>query len=560
MIIMNYYSNAIMLIPLFGVLLYLKCRTIFYIISIIYPIFVAALLLVVHNQEILINLYNNSFTIDLSYENKLIGFAFIMVTLSTNLYAVSKNRKFEVLIGSLYFTASLICLFAGDFLLMFMALEVMMIFASILIFYGDDKNSIKAARQYFLTHLISGNLILIGISYMIGQNHSLQITSLTALIENKDGSFIFYILILCGCLINVATPPFAGWMTNCYPSATSSGIVYLTSFTSKVSIIIMLKLFSGLEILKFFGIFMIIYGGFYACIEDNIKRLICYLTISHIGFMLIAIGIKSQQSTLGITAFIFVYIVYKALFTLYIATLIDNQHIKNCSEIRGVYSFKNPILLCCLILSLLLILCLPPFASFTTKLAVTNALDQDIDYYSIVLLKIITCTVVFSTVKHKYLINTFNPNLGILGTISLLIMLLFTLITNIFLIQILNFLWSSYPVEMFDFHWVNIVKQAVIILVGIIFAIIFSKNISRCSTANTNLDLFHLIENSINCLCLRYKNQSIHQDDGIFDNLYFVQKIETKIFSKIKSLHNQSTSLFVIIMLLLIFSILLINK
>ncbi|MFU7503007.1 MAG: hypothetical protein ACE1S7_06390 [Candidatus Tisiphia sp.] len=85
----------------------------FYIIAIICPI-VAGILLINSKDEMVVNLYNNSFVINFSSENKLIALAFIVVMLATNLYAISKNRKFEV-IGSLYSASSLVCLFTGDF-------------------------------------------------------------------------------------------------------------------------------------------------------------------------------------------------------------------------------------------------------------------------------------------------------------------------------------------------------------------------------------------------------------------------------------------------------------
>ncbi|WP_341758516.1 proton-conducting transporter membrane subunit [Candidatus Tisiphia endosymbiont of Ditula angustiorana] len=581
----------------------------FYIISIIYPI-VAGILLINNKDEMVINLYNNSFVINFSSENKLIALAFIVVTLATNLYAISKNRKFEVLIGSLYSASSLVCLFAGDFVSMFASLEMMMIFAALLIFYGNYKNSVRAARQYLLTHLISGSLILIGISYIITHTSSSQIVSLTSLTENQDAGFIFYALILCGCLINVASIPFSGWIVNCYPFASSSGMVYLTSFTSKISIIILLKLFSGLEILKFFGLLMIIYGGVYACLEDNIKRLVGYLTISQLGFMLIAIGTKSQQANLGIIVFLFVHILYKALFGLYVAILIDKENIENCSEIKGIYSPKSHLLFVSLIVSVLFIIALPPFASFVTKIVVTNALDQDINYYAIFLLKIVTCIALFSTVKYKYdgtmsflcrqeskeinrkdvldildpclrrddiresrgdithnrddtgssinLLHRIEVRLNILTRVSLFVMLSFLLVTSFCLEEGLKLVWSSYPVEIIDTNWLDLVKQMVIIVIGIIFALVLSKTISRCSTANINLDLFQFVENNIRRIYFKYNlvvqdfYDKIGADYPIFD------RIEKSTLRKMKSWHNQSTGLLVVMILLIIFTILLI--
>ncbi len=527
---------------------------IFYIIATIYPI-VVGILLINNKDEMVVNLYNNSFVINFSSENKLIALAFIVVTLATNLYAISKNRKFEVVIGSLYSASSLVCLFAGDFVSMFASLEMMMIFAALLIFYGNYKNSVRAARQYLLTHLISGSLILIGISYIITHTSSSQIISLTSLTENQEAGFIFYALILCGCLINVASIPFSGWIVNCYPFASSSGMIYLTSFTSKISIIILLKLFSGLEILKFFGLLMIIYGGVYACLEDNIKRLVGYLTVSQLGFMLIAIGTKSQQANLGIIVFLFVHILYKALFCLYVAILIDKENIENCSEIKGLYSWRSPLLLGSLIVSVLFIIALPPFASFVTKIVVTNALEQDINYYAIFLLKIVTCIALFSAVKYKSLISGFYLKLNILTKVSLFVMLSFLLATSFCLEEGLKLVWSSYPIEIIDTNWLDLVKQMVIIVIGIIFALVLSKTISRRSTANINLDLFQFIENNIRRIYSKYHlvGQGFHDRLGAEYPVF--NRIEKSTLRKMKSWHNQSTGLLVVMISLITFII-----
>ncbi len=552
---MFYYSTWFILIPLFSLCLYFKFKKIFYIISVLYPI-IATLALINSKDQILIKMYENNFIVNFSSENKLIALAFMIVVLTTNLYAISQNRKLEVLIGNLYSSASLICLFAGDFILMFIAIEIMMILATLLIFYGNYRDSIKAARQYLLTHLISGIFILIGISYIITHTSSSQIISLTQFIENRDAACIFYILILCGCLINVASLPFCGWIVNCYPFASSSGLMYLTSFTSKISIIVLLKLFSGLVILKFFGLLMIIYGVVYACIEDNIKRLICYLTISQLGFMLIAIGTKSQQANLAIIVFIFVHILYKALFNLYVAILIDKEHIENCSEIKRIYSLESPLLCCSLIVSVLFTIALPPFASFVTAIVVNNALEQDISYYAIFLLKIITCVALFSTVKYKYIIEDFHHRLNILSRFSLLVMLSCILVTSFFLKEGFKLVGFTKKI---DISWLDLIKQILIIVIGIILALVSSKNISRRSTAHINLDLFQFIENSIHRTYFQYnlmiQNFYIKLDSS--NSIFNI--IEKNTLLKIKSLHNQSTALSVVIILLVIFTLLLIN-
>ncbi len=574
-----------------------------YISSIIYPLYIIYLLLI-NKENTIINLYKD-LSLNFNYDNKLLALAFIMVTLATNLYAISTKRKLEVVIGSIYSFFSLIALFAGDFISLFMSLEIMMIMATILIFYGNHHNSAIGARQYFLTHLISGSLILIGISYIIANNPNIQLIPLTDLIENNNSNVIFYILILAGCLINVAVPPFSGWMVNCYPASSTTGLIYLISFTSKISIIIILKLFSGLEILKFFGILMIIYSGIYACLEDNIKRVICYLTILSLGFMLIAIGTKGTEMTAEITMFLFVHIVYNALFSLYFAVLIDKYRTEYFSEIkmgggtnflhkskkpseflgetkpgRVAYSssseesmqasttklstrlayvgslIKNPLLLSSLTLSILLMISFPYLSSFSSKNFIIGALNKDISYYAVVFSKIIICVAIFSMVKLKNIVSNSLAS-DLLSKISLLIMLLFTLIISCWLEEFCNLCNLPYPLPTTAVHWSDITEQLAIILSGILGAVAVRYACRRHSTANFNIDVFRFIENIIGNIYFKYHHQHVQheQPHPIGDNYAIFQRTEKTVLHKIKSLHNQSTSLFIVMSLLISFTI-----
>ena len=528
-------------------------------VAIIYPIFVSLILINV-NDSLVVNLSNHYWTFNFSYENKLLGYAFVIVTLVANLYAISQNRKFEVIAGSLYCFASLVCVFTEDFILMFIALELMMVCATLLIFIGRYADSVKAAKQYFLTHLISGMFILIGISYIITQNSDAHITSLTTLIEQKDNAFIFYIFILCGCLINVGSLPFSGWIVNCYPAASTSGMLYLTSFTSKVSIMILLKLFSGLEILKFLGLLMIIYGGFYACIEDNIRRISCYLTVSQLGFMITAIGTNSYQVQVGMVVFLFVHILYKALFNLYIAILVDKAKIENCSEVTAIYSIRNPLLFFALILSVALIISMPPLASYTTKMVITNSFDNNsINYYGITLLKIITCAAIFSMVRYKALTSSFYSRLNIGAKISLILMIGVTFVVSFFLESIILLVWPSYPTNMLDTNWSSVLKQMVLIFIGLLLAVLLSKTVTRFSTVKANLDFFRFMKGNLSRLYFKYKYRLMGQEFSDTSGDYnFLNLINRQVINNVKILDNQSTALFIVLMLLSILTLLLI--
>jgi len=539
----------------------------------LYPLITSWLLINSTGNQI-ISLHNINFIFSFSYENKLIGLALLIVTLVANLYAFSQKRYHEVIIGSLYSVASLTCLLAGDFISMFLALEFMMIFAAILIFYGDHIDSSRAAQLYFLTHLFSGGLILIGIVFIIAKNGNYQIVLLTQQLFYDEFSIIF---ILTGCLINVAAVPFSGWMVNCYPASSSSALIYLISFTSKVSLMILIKLFSGLEILKFVGILMILYGGGFALIEDNLRRLLCYLTISHIGFILIAIGEHSQQAILGIIAFLFFHIIYKALFALFIAILKDKKSIDNFSEVTSFHLLKLPLFSSSLITIILAMISLPWQASFTTKIAITSILNGDINHYIIILLKYLTCVVMFSfgfknfkkatgtqsntvlrepgnlknndsLLRAPALLTTTTKFQNNVSSLSLFIILAVTFVTSIFLPEILVIIWPTYPLEILETKSLDSLKQFIIILLGLISAGLLKK-FPRYSTANINLDLFQLIEHSYYRLRSKYKEK--YSEEAFVREDSTLNILEKTALHRLKFLHNQSASILIIFSLLI---------
>lgn len=337
------------------------------------------------NTKISFFLANFELVFDLNTQNSLIAVAFLLITAITNLYSISQNRKLESLIGSLYCLSSLICLFSGDFISMIISLELMTIFACLIIFVGS--HSVKHTRQYFLTHLFSSGLILVGISLLVDKTANTTFIPLTTAIYNFE---LPAILILTGCLINASIIFFNGWVVNCYPKASSSGMIYLLSFTTKIALITIFKLFSGLEVLKFFGIAMIIYGLIFALIEQNLKKIICYLTVSQLGFILAAIRINSPRILYLIPIFIFIHILYNGIFALYFAIIEDSNDIKNYRDLKTAK--YDPILSIGFILTILIYSSILPINSSYIKLELANALNEN---YIMIFFKIATCTILF---------------------------------------------------------------------------------------------------------------------------------------------------------------------
>ncbi|CEO17958.1 Hydrogenase-4 component B [Rickettsia monacensis] len=502
----------------------------------------------IQNTKFTFPITNFELMFDFNLQNQLIALAFLIVTTILNLYTISQNRKLECLIGSLYCLSSTICVFAADFISMIISLEFMTIFACIIIFC--DQLKIKPARQYFLTHLFSSGLILIGMTLLIQTTGNTAFTSLTESVYNFELPAIF---ILAGCLINASAIFVNGWVVNCYPAASSSGVVYLISFTTKVTLIIILKLFSGLEILKFFGISMIIYGLVFSLIEKNLKRLICYLTVSQLGFILTAISINSPNIAYLITSFIFIHILYNGLFALYFTYIEDEYDIKNYQDLQNAQI--NLILLIGFVISILIYTSILPISSSYIKDGIANILNENnIMLFS----KIATCTVLFGLLlesllsslratKRSVAIQEKNRSIftGLLRQ-NLQFFLVMTLRGLLYLSFCIITLCVClyYPIQIS--HTANF--KLVILAISLLLALIFKK-IPRILTENINLDLYQYIEKLIYFSIDKYKETADNNEDA--EEYLNFKVIWDNILSKISAWHNQQTAIFIVLFLLI---------
>ena len=231
-----------LIIGIFVLIVSYKSDRIFKVVAILTPI-ATLFSIFIAPSYITLELFKGIIICDGSIHNNLIGSAFCAVLFAGNLYAIGQKKQFELITGNFYGASTLICLFAGDFISMYIGLEMMMLFSTAIIFKGGSSTSIRSAKKYFLTHLTSSSLILLGIIHIVSISKSLALINITALLGDAQYSHIVISLMLLGMLINIAAMPFSGWMANYYLEASSSGFIYLISFTTKVSVILLIKLF-----------------------------------------------------------------------------------------------------------------------------------------------------------------------------------------------------------------------------------------------------------------------------------------------------------------------------
>ncbi len=260
------------------------------------------------------------------------GLIFSLITLIGALYAVHTRRAGEHAATLVYAGAALGVVFAGDWLSLFVFWELMAVASLFVVWYGGTRQAQAAGFRYLLVHICGGSLLFCGILLHLAQGHDLALHALTS---TATSGAAFW-LILTGIGINAAIPPLHAWLTDAYPEASVTGSVFLSAFTTKTAVYVLVRLFPGAEILVWAGIVMTLYGVVYAILEKDIRRLLAYHIVSQVGYMVTGVGIGTALALNGTVAHAFSHILYKALLFMGAGAVIQATGRRKLTELGGL--------------------------------------------------------------------------------------------------------------------------------------------------------------------------------------------------------------------------------
>lgn len=260
-------------------------------------------------------------------------FAFILTiaTLLANIYALHIKKGGEAAAALLYAGSSLGVVLAGDWVTLIFLWELMAASSVFLVWYRGTRQSLWAGFRYILVHFFGGNLLLAGIFLKVSAGQP-YIEALTGMPPD-----LAFWLILIGMAVNAAIPPLHPWLPDAYPEATITGVVFMNSFTTKVAVYCLLRVFPGLELLLWAGIIMAFYGVFYAVLENNIRRLLAYHIISQLGIIIAGIGIGTELALNGAVALTIGNILFKSLLFMSAGAVIFATGREKLTELGGLY-------------------------------------------------------------------------------------------------------------------------------------------------------------------------------------------------------------------------------
>ncbi len=297
--------------------------------------------------------------------NRVFGYIFCIISFLAVLFALQNNDRLEQSAAMIYAGSALGVTFAGDFFSLYIFWELMAIASTFVVLAARDQASRHAAFRYILIHLCGGLFLLAGIVLRLHETGSLAV-------EFVGLSGLSSALIFIGIAVNAAIPPLHAWLKDAYPTASFSGAVFLSAFTTKSAVYVMARTFPGTEMLIWLGALMVFLPLFYAVLENDTRGVLSYSLIIQGGFMMCGVGIGSALAINGAISHAIVCVLYLGLLFMSTGAVMYRTGKTKCTDLGGLYRYMPFTCVCCII-GAASISAFPLFSGFVSKSMIVSA-------------------------------------------------------------------------------------------------------------------------------------------------------------------------------------------
>jgi multicomponent Na+:H+ antiporter subunit D len=301
--------------------------------------------------------------------SRLFALIFSLMAFAGALFALNQARRVELPAAFLYAGSAIGVALAGDLVTVFVFWEVMAIGSTLVLWSAATPAAYAASMRYLMVHLFGGMLLFAGVAGHVLDTGSSEFTPM-ALDSAWQG------LILAAFLVNAAAWPLSAWLPDAYPEASWSGMVFLSAFTTKTAVYVLLRGFPGTDLLVYVGLAMVFYGILYALLENDMRRILAYSIVNQVGFMVTGIGIGTEMALNGAAAHAFTHILYKALLLMSAGSVLLMTGKRKCTDLGGLFR-TMPLTAACGIVGALAISSFPLTSGFVSKSMVTQAAGDE---------------------------------------------------------------------------------------------------------------------------------------------------------------------------------------
>ena len=370
-------------------------------------VILSALLIILSSDYELVKVFNQSFVIDnfSLYSKVLILVSTFFVLLISKRHIVDiKNNKFEYpIIILLSILGMFIMVGSNDLILFYLGLELQSL--ALYILASIDRDNIKSSEagiKYFVLSALSSGLLLYGCSLIYGFTGSTNFDQISIVSKDFNAGTIFgMVFVLVGLAFKVSAVPFHMWTPDVYQGSPTSVTSFFSVVPKIAGIFIFIKFmylpFQGLlnewqYILVFMSIVSMILGAVAAIGQKNIKRLMAYSSIGHIGYAIAGIAAGTENGFKSTIIYISIYVVMNiGAFSCILLMKRGGKYLEDISELSGV-SKNHPLVSLGLLIILFSLAGIPPLAGFFAKFYIFMAVIES-EMYTLAIIGLVTTVI-----------------------------------------------------------------------------------------------------------------------------------------------------------------------
>ena len=317
---------------------------------------------IIFNETLGINevkLFNNSIIID--YFSSLMKIltilsAFLVLAISSNYLKIFKIFKIEypILILSSVL-GMMIMISSNDLIVFYMGLELQSLALYVLATFNRDQlKSSEAGLKYFVLSALSSGLLLYGCSLIYGFTGSTNFNIIAEQLNSSEYALTFGIVfILVGLAFKISAVPFHMWAPDVYEGSPTSVTLFFTMVPKIAALTVFIRFlyipFLNLidqwqTILIFLSIASMLFGAIAAIGQTNLKRLIAYSSIGHVGYTLAGVATGSNEGIQSSVIYISIYVLMNlGLFSCLLMMKRNNEYYEKIDDLAGL-SKNHPLL------------------------------------------------------------------------------------------------------------------------------------------------------------------------------------------------------------------------
>jgi len=346
------------------------------------------------NQNI--SLFNGSFVVDqLSSFMKILTIlagAFIL-SISTRYLKIFKIFLIEypvLILSSILGMMAMIS--SNDLMVFYIGLELQSLALYVLASFNRDQlKSSESGLKYFVLSALSSGLLLYGCSLVYGFSGSTNFDVIGETMNSSHYGLTFGIVfILVGLAFKISAVPFHMWAPDVYEGSPTVVTLFfaivpkvaaLTVFIRFLYIPFVNMIEQWQPILIFLSIASMVFGAIAAIGQNNLKRLIAYSSIGHMGYVLAGLSTGSNEGIQGSIVYITIYLFMNLAFFCCLLMLKRNdEYFETVDDLSGL-SKNHPVLSLSLLVILFSLAGIPPLAGFFAKFYVFKAVIEQSMYF-----------------------------------------------------------------------------------------------------------------------------------------------------------------------------------